>query len=159
MSIIKTFEASYLKAVLLLIFLILVYVFGTIFTKVIRWSTWLRDVPGPKRQSFLLGSWKDFFQQDLITLCLKWMDEFGGVVKIHAFLGVSSRTSSSFLELFFDLKIVLFRMTQEPRLLISDPVALNHVLERRSYDYPKQKDAARVLRGLMGPGLLVSEGE
>lgn len=43
--------------------------------------------------------------------------------------------------------------------MISDPVALNHVLERRSYDYPKQKDAARVLRRLMGSGLLVSEGE
>lgn len=49
--------------------------------------------------------------------------------------------------------------TQEPRLLISDPVAMDHVLCRRAYAYPKVRVVRRMLSGIMGEGMLVAEGE
>jgi hypothetical protein len=39
------------------------------------------------------------------------------------------------------------------------PVALQHIFVTRCYDYPKQRDVIRVITGLMGPGLLVIEGQ
>lgn len=51
------------------------------------------------------------------------------------------------------------RLPQEPRLLLSDPVALEHVLHKRAYAYPKVRIAARMLSSIMGHGLIVAEGE
>ncbi|PWN48949.1 cytochrome P450, partial [Violaceomyces palustris] len=45
------------------------------------------------------------------------------------------------------------------RVILSDPVALQHVLSSNDLNYPKPKDAARILEGMMGPGLLSAEGE
>ncbi|PWN45324.1 cytochrome P450 [Ceraceosorus guamensis] len=48
---------------------------------------------------------------------------------------------------------------QEKRLVVTDHVALRHILVSRPYAYPKGVDTARVLTSLMGAGLLVSEGD
>jgi cytochrome P450 len=42
---------------------------------------------------------------------------------------------------------------------LTDPVALDYIFNKHPYDYPKQKDIARVLAGLAGPGILVANGE
>lgn len=44
-------------------------------------------------------------------------------------------------------------------MLLTDPVALDYILNKQAYHYPKQKDIARVLAGLGGPGILVAEGD
>lgn len=48
---------------------------------------------------------------------------------------------------------------KEPRLLISDPVALDYVLHKREDIHPKARLATYSLRKIMGQGLIASEGE
>ncbi|UZJ56192.1 hypothetical protein CBS101457_005512 [Exobasidium rhododendri] len=99
-----------------------------------RFSTWLKDLGGPKRENWLMGIYVDLTRDDLISVCMDCLRKYGNAVRIWAFLG-------------------------EPRLLLTDAVALDYIFNKHPYDYPKQKDIARVLAGLAGPGILVAEGE
>lgn len=95
---------------------------------------WLRDLKGPSTDSFLAGNWSEFSRHDLVFVILRWIETYGETFRLWAFLG-------------------------KPRLLVTDPVALDHIFVKRAYDYPKHPSAIRLLGQLMGPGLIVAEGE
>lgn len=50
-------------------------------------------------------------------------------------------------------------LTQEPRLLLTDPVGIDYVMRKRVYAFPKPRLLQRMIGGIMGEGLLVAEGE
>ena len=110
------------------------YVVGVLLERQLVWRSWLRDVPGPPRETFFMGNFPEFGRRDVVRVCLNWMQQYGGAVRFWAAIG-------------------------EPRLLLSDVVALDHVLCKRVYAYPKVRLAARTLGGLMGNGIIVAEGE
>ncbi|GAA5969353.1 hypothetical protein JCM8115_003109 [Rhodotorula mucilaginosa] len=94
----------------------------------------LREVPGPKRESFLWGSLPTILEAEPGRPGVKWMDEFGSVVRYTGFFG-------------------------EDRLMLCDPAALNHVLVSRSYDYPKPEEVRGDLAMILGKGILFAEGD
>ncbi|WFD35614.1 Endocytosis and vacuole integrity protein [Malassezia cuniculi] len=88
----------------------------------------------PAKESFLTGNVPSFLRRDVVSVFLDWMTEYGGAVRFYGILG-------------------------EPRLMISDPAALEHVLHTRVYSYSKARLAAHTLSSIMGHGLIVSEGD
>lgn len=50
-------------------------------------------------------------------------------------------------------------LRSDDRLLIADPVALNHILVARSYDYPKPDEVRGDLAMILGKGILFAEGD
>lgn len=123
-----------LCALVLLVAAPVVWALAVIAGKLICWSSWLRDVPGPPKESFFFGNVGIFLRRDVVSVCLEWILKYGGAVRIYGVLS-------------------------EPRLMISDPIALEHVLHTRVYSYPKARLAAHMLGSIMGNGLIVSEGE
>lgn len=111
-----------------------------------RWATWLRDVPGPPRGPLVLGQIRTLLRHDLVKVCRAWSETYGGMVRVPAMLGVRNSCAP-------------WLTAQEPRLLITDPVALDHVLRKHAYNYPKVRMARRVLCGIMGDGLISAEGD
>lgn len=69
-----------------------------------------------------------------MTVILRWIEVHGEAFRVWAFLG-------------------------EPRLLVTDPVALDYIFVKKAYEYPKHPSSIRLLGQLMGPGLIVAEGE
>ncbi|WFD29628.1 hypothetical protein MSPP1_000638 [Malassezia sp. CBS 17886] len=110
----------------------------------LRWRTWLRDVPGPPRESFLFGNLYIFTRRDVVPVSREWITKYGGVMRFWGTFGVRVRAAPAH--------------PQEPRLMVSDPVALDHILRKRADMYPKVRVAQRVLCGIMGDGLIVAEG-
>ncbi|GAA5992389.1 hypothetical protein JCM10908_000458 [Rhodotorula pacifica] len=94
----------------------------------------LREVPGPTRQSFLWGSLPEILEEEPGKPGVRWMDEYGSVIRYTGFFG-------------------------EDRLLLCDPTALNHVLVSRSYDYPKPDEVRGDLAMILGKGILFAEGD
>lgn len=47
----------------------------------------------------------------------------------------------------------------QQRLVVEDPVALNHILLSRAYDYPKPNEVRGTLGRIVGKGLLFAEGD
>ncbi|KAK4051461.1 hypothetical protein OIV83_002945 [Microbotryomycetes sp. JL201] len=64
----------------------------------------------------------------------EWMHQYGGVVKYTLLFGQES-------------------------LLVTDSVALNHILNARAYDYPKPSQVRGELARILGRGVLFAEGE
>ena len=112
----------------------MVYVVSVLIYIQIRWLTWLRDVPGPPRECWHMGNLRAFLRRNAIPVCREWAHTFGGAVRFWAMFG-------------------------EPRLMLTDPVGLDHVLRKRAYAFPKLRLAQRLIGGVMGNGLLVAEGE
>lgn len=48
--------------------------------------------------------------------------------------------------------------TQDSRLLLFDPAALNHVLVAHAYEYPKPEEVRGDLAMILGKGILFAEG-
>lgn len=92
----------------------------------------MRDLPGPKSTSLLAGSLKDA-QQDESLLVKGWVRKYG---RVFQFKGLFSLTC----------------------LYIADTKALNYVL-MNSYDYQKPDNSRYTLSLLVGPGVLVVEGD
>lgn len=64
----------------------------------------------------------------------EWMKEYGNIVKIKASLG-------------------------ETRLFISDPLALQHILQTSGYNYPKPPGYNSMDSFFIDKGIVLSEGE
>lgn len=54
----------------------------------------LSEVPGPKRESFLWGSLPTILEAEPGRPGVKWMDEFGSVVRYTGFFGCVASSSS-----------------------------------------------------------------
>lgn len=65
-----------------------VYALLVLTERVLTWRTWLRDVPGPPCNSFLLGNVGEFLRHDVVHVCLDWMQRYGGAVRFFGVLGV-----------------------------------------------------------------------
>ncbi|KAL0567122.1 hypothetical protein V5O48_014867 [Marasmius crinis-equi] len=106
------------------------------------------DLPGPKASSFLRASGNFYvLKQELyvnqlnarwqvtrtvIQLDFKWQSEFGGVVRFSAPLGAE-------------------------RLLISDPKAINHILQ--GYRWGQSAEQVARTQFLLGPSIIGAQGE
>ncbi|PKI83256.1 Endocytosis and vacuole integrity protein [Malassezia vespertilionis] len=107
---------------------------GTIVHLLLRWRTWLADVPGPPSRSFVLGNLPDLMERDMVPVFLDWRSKYGDAIRVWGMFG-------------------------EPRLLLTDPVGLDHVFKKRPYVYPKVQIVRDLLGSLMGNGLLLAEGD
>lgn len=106
------------------------------------------------------------FQSQVGDADFKYQEEYGGVVRIKGAFGVS----------FFHAYQPVFaeRISQEDRLLISDPKALQYILHTsgkkarvyqlivlifEGYNFLKWPERTEISRVLMGRGLLWADGE
>ncbi|GAA5896422.1 hypothetical protein JCM6882_001009 [Rhodosporidiobolus microsporus] len=94
----------------------------------------LRDVRRPRSESWLFGVLPMILEEEPGKSHVRWMDEYGGAVRYKGFLG-------------------------EQRLVIYDPLALNHVLLSNAYDYPKPEEVRGELAQILGKGVLFAEGD
>lgn len=113
---------------------ITVYVVCVLTYTQMRWRSWLRDVPGPARSSWFMGNLRSFLNRNTTPICREWSQTYGGVVRFWGMFG-------------------------EPRLMITDPVAMDYVLRKRERAFPKLRLAKRLIGSVMGEGLLVAEGD
>ena len=90
---------------------ITVYVVCALTYTQIRWHQWLRDVPGPARETWLMGNLRTFMYRDIGAVCRAWTQTFGGAVRFWGTFG-------------------------EPRLMLMDPVAFGYVFRKRAYAFP-----------------------
>lgn len=111
-----------------------VYVLGTCVYWQLRWRAWLKDVPGPAPTTWLYGNIHAFLTHNVLPVCRTWTKRYGGAVKFWGLMG-------------------------EPRLLLTDPVAVDYVLRQRAQYYPKLHLTNRAIAGVMGHGLLSSAGD
>ncbi|KIK60889.1 hypothetical protein GYMLUDRAFT_597826 [Collybiopsis luxurians FD-317 M1] len=119
----------------LLTFILLSSVFAVayVFYKATRRSV-LDKIPGPPSDSFLLGNMADLMQNPAGTTEFSWQETYGGVVKFKAPLGMD-------------------------RLLISDPKALQYILQTSGYRWCKYPERTEISRLSTGRGLLWADGD
>ncbi|KAF9534062.1 cytochrome P450 [Crepidotus variabilis] len=98
-----------------------------------EWNSPLKVLPGPSNPSFLYGNMKQIWDAEASELHEKWTKEFGSTLRYQSFLGMS-------------------------RLYTTDTKALNHML-MNSNIYQKPEGARFNLTELLGPGVLVVEGD
>ncbi|KAJ7508829.1 cytochrome P450 [Mycena galericulata] len=94
----------------------------------------VKDVAGPKSNSYLLGHLYELSTEPAGVLDLEWKAKYGGVVRTKGCLG-------------------------EDRLLISDPKALHYIFNVSGYEIIKQPSRRELSRLLTGRGLIWAEGE
>ncbi|KAI3602655.1 dna-(apurinic or apyrimidinic site) lyase 2 [Moniliophthora roreri] len=94
----------------------------------------ISTLPGPPPRSFLLGNLEDVMQNDAGLTDFDWQDNYGGVVHFKGVLG-------------------------SDRLLVSDPKALQHILQTTAYKWRKWSERRQISRLTSGYGLLWSDGE
>ena len=78
-----------LCALVLLVAAPVVWALAVIAGKLICWSSWLRDVPGPPKESFFFGNVGIFLRRDVVSVCLEWILKYGGAVRIYGVLSLS----------------------------------------------------------------------
>lgn len=85
----------------------------------------------------------------------KWQDRFGGIVRFKAPLGVREHDSpSSYVSTSSDC---LF--AQEDRLLISDPKAIQYIMQTPGYRFVKPYDIRVLFNAVTGKGVIGAEGD
>ncbi|GAA6003065.1 hypothetical protein JCM10207_001969 [Rhodosporidiobolus poonsookiae] len=94
----------------------------------------LRDLPGPPRTHYFWGNLPQIFEEEPGISHCTWANEYGGALRYWAFCG-------------------------DQRLLLTDPVALNHILLSNAYDYPKPDEVRGDLAMILGKGILFAEGD
>ncbi|KAF5318106.1 hypothetical protein D9619_012269 [Psilocybe cf. subviscida] len=98
-----------------------------------NWTSPLRELPGPPSSSIIYGNMKEIWHAENSVLHEKWVEEYGSTITYKSILGL-------------------------PRLYTTDTKALNHIL-MNSYTYQKPESARFGLSRIVGPGVLVVEGE
>ncbi|KAH9842389.1 cytochrome P450 [Rhodofomes roseus] len=102
-----------------------------------RWIDWyrssLRDMPGPRRSSWLYGNLGDMRSEEPGVMLQRWVDRYGHVVRYKVSMNADV-------------------------VLMQDTKAINHVLTH-SHDFPKPEIVRFNLGQILGKGLLVVEGE
>ncbi|KAI0263454.1 cytochrome P450 [Gloeopeniophorella convolvens] len=104
-------------------------------TLVSRRKSFLRNLQGPKSQSFWLGNERDLsYQNEVGDIELKWMRSYGSVWRRTACLG-------------------------EDHLMVADPKALQYILHGSGYHFPKRADVVQFYKMIAGRGLLWAHGK
>lgn len=85
----------------------------------------------------------------------KWQAMYGDVVRIKGPLGVCQIIL--LVQLTYPNKN--WRLTQEDRLWISDPKALQYIYQTSGYNFPKAPERRELSRLLMGRGLVWADGK
>ncbi|KAL1706311.1 cytochrome P450 [Schizophyllum commune] len=98
-----------------------------------RRRRFLRHVPGPASNSFLLGNLPELLRSPAAEIEFEWQERYGGVVKYNGAFG-------------------------EQLLMISDPVAAQYVVQTSGYGFIRPSDRKEVSRQLLGRGILTVEG-
>ncbi|KAJ6606201.1 cytochrome P450 [Mycena vulgaris] len=93
----------------------------------------LRHLPGPKSSHFFYGNFKEIWQAENSVLHEKWVQQYGPTLKYKGFFGLT-------------------------RLYTTDTKALNHFLTNSNI-YQKPEPSRYNLSRIVGPGLLVAEGD
>ncbi|KAE9402806.1 cytochrome P450 [Gymnopus androsaceus JB14] len=92
-------------------------------------SSVLDNIPGPSSTSFLLGNLGELMQNQAGLTEFSWQETYGDVVKFKASFGIN-------------------------RFLISDPKALQHILQTSGYRWVKFQERKEFSRMTSGRGLL-----
>lgn len=106
------------------------------------WGSWsakrknrrLVDLPGPPPESFLLGNLRQLMREQVGKYDVKWQERYGMVATIAAPFG-------------------------SDRLWISDPKAIQYILQTSRYNFVKPYAARFALNAATGPGVNGAEGE
>ena len=85
---------------------------------------------------------------------VKWQERYGMVARIKAPLGVSI----SFLPITISFHLPYSELTQNDRLWISDPKAIQHILQTSRYNFVKSHATRFALNAATGPGVNGAEG-
>ncbi|KAF9075481.1 cytochrome P450 [Rhodocollybia butyracea] len=93
----------------------------------------LDNIPGPVSRSFLLGNMGELMQNQAGLTEFSWKEKYGDVIKFKAPFGVD-------------------------RFLISDPKALQHILQTSGYRWSKFRERRELSRLTSGRGLLYADG-
>ncbi|RPD57242.1 cytochrome P450 [Lentinus tigrinus ALCF2SS1-7] len=94
----------------------------------------LKFLRGPDAPSRLLGNEHQLFHQsETGYLDFQWMREYGSTWRIRTFFGAE-------------------------QIMTADPKALQHILQKSSYNYPKRVDVNTLTLLQLGPGILWAEG-
>ncbi|TFK49745.1 cytochrome P450 [Heliocybe sulcata] len=100
-----------------------------------RWyrGTSLTHIRGPPPE-FFFGNVRQLMRGNSVDVMSAWKEEFGGVIRYQSLAGTS-------------------------KLIISDPKALQHILNVSAYDYPKPTWLTSFVRAVNGPDIISSEGD
>ncbi|KAF9075483.1 cytochrome P450 [Rhodocollybia butyracea] len=93
----------------------------------------LDNIPGPVSRSFFLGNMGELMQNQAGLTEFSWQEKYGDVIKFKAPFGID-------------------------RFLISDPKALQHILQTSGYRWSKFHERREISRLTTGRGLLYAEG-
>ncbi|KAG1795501.1 uncharacterized protein BJ212DRAFT_1248719, partial [Suillus subaureus] len=72
----------------------------------------LADVPGPESASFIMGNLKELYQGQAVEADFKWQTQFRNIVRFKGSFGIY-------------------------QLMISNPAALQYILAKSGYQFPK----------------------
>ncbi|KAJ7857550.1 cytochrome P450 [Mycena leptocephala] len=110
------------------------YTLYQVFQLVFReFNSSLRHLPGPKSTHFFYGNVKDLRKTEKSLLYEQWVQEYGSTLRYNGLFGLT-------------------------RLYTTDTKALNHFLTN-NHIYQKPMHTRYNLSRIVGPGLLVTEGE
>lgn len=88
----------------------------------------LRDIPGPKSNSFIFGHSQEVQGIEGSTLLHDWIGQYGKIIKIKLFLGVRLSLAEP--------KVQNSSQIQREAIIIMDTRAINHILTH-SMDFQK----------------------
>lgn len=103
--------------------------------KAYQWFTRISvaHLPGPKPGSTILGNLSQLASGQSGEVEFKWQAQFGDVIRIKGLFG-------------------------EDRILLSDPKAIQYIIQTSGYNFPKIPERREVARLVSGKGLLWAEG-
>ncbi|TFK35548.1 cytochrome P450 [Crucibulum laeve] len=93
----------------------------------------LRFLPGPPDASFIYGHFKDISSSEDSIIHEEWLNKYGNTMRVGGFLGAR-------------------------QLYTADPKAINHVF-MNYFDYQKSEAGIYNIKQLLGPGLILIEGD
>ncbi|KAJ7750274.1 cytochrome P450 [Mycena metata] len=93
----------------------------------------VRHLPGPKPTHFFFGNFREIWKAENSVMHEQWVQEYGPTIKYQGLFGIT-------------------------RLYTVDPKALNHFLSN-THIYQKGERERKLLARILGPGILIAEGD
>jgi hypothetical protein len=115
----------------------------------------IRQVPGPEPVHPVWGNVAKILDNEPGVAYREWTDQYGGAVRFRHMLGVRPPFLRPFLR---ETRLILLNDAQEDRLLLTDPAALNHVLNSHVDTYPKPPVLLADINMLLGGGVSAADG-